>query len=127
MLKKFLFVIVMGSLLALMLGGCAIVDTSTQPIGPTVHMGGASFVQTSITIHKGDALTLVDDAPSTHIITNGSWVNGTAKPKAESGAPVANITFNGNDNGSIGPFTSTGTFHYYCTVHQNMNLTVIVQ
>lgn len=127
MLKKIVLIIVLGGLLALALGGCAIVDTSTQPLGPTVHMSGASFVQSSITIHKGDTITLVDDAPSPHIITNGSWVNGVAKPAQESGAPVVNINFNGNDSQPLGPFTSSGTFHYYCTIHPGMNLTVNVQ
>ena len=28
---------------------------------------------------------------------------------------------------TIGPFNTAGTFHLYCTVHQGMNLTVIVQ
>ncbi len=85
-------------------------------------------MQTSITISKGQSLTLVDDASSTHIIANGNWVNGSAQPKQESGAPVVNnLQFNGNDSKTIGPFNTAGTFHLYCTVHQGMNLTVIVQ
>jgi plastocyanin len=27
----------------------------------------------------------------------------------------------------IGPFTTAGTYHIYCTVHQGMNLEIIVQ
>jgi len=127
MLKKILFAIVVSSLLALLLGGCAIVDTSTQPTGPTVHMSGGSFVQTSITIHTGDSITLIDDAASPHTITNGSWVNGVAKPAKENGAPTVLLSFNGNDSQSMGPFTSSGTFHFYCTIHSGMNLTVTVQ
>lgn len=127
MFKKFLFAIVVVSMMALLLGGCAIVDTSTQPVGPTVHMSGADFVQHSITIHKGDSITLIDDTASPHTITNGSWVNGVAKPAKESGAPTILLNFNGNDSQSMGPFTTSGTFHFYCTIHQNMNLTVTVQ
>jgi len=127
MFKKFLFAIVLSSLLALMLGGCAIVDTSTQPAGPTVHMGGASFLQPSITIQTGQSISLIDDAASPHTITNGSWINGSAKQAKENGAPTVLIQFNGNDSQSIGPFTASGTFHLYCTIHQNMNLTVVVQ
>ena len=127
MLKKFLFAIVVSSLLALLLTGCAIVDTSTQPTGPTVHMSGADFVQHSITVKTGDSITLIDDAASPHTITNGSWVNGVAKPAKENGAPTVLLSFNGNDSQSLGPFTTSGTFHFYCTIHQNMNLTVVVQ
>lgn len=32
-----------------------------------------------------------------------------------------------NDSAAIGPFNTAGTYHLYCTIHQNMNLTVIVQ
>jgi plastocyanin len=89
-------------------------------------MGATNFVQHSITIRKGQEVNLVDDASSTHIITNGSWVNGVAKPKKEPGAPSVNQTYIGNDSAPIGPFNSPGTYHLYCTIHQNMNLTVIV-
>lgn len=127
MFKKLLFAFVAVGMLAFLLGGCAIVDTNTQPTGPTVHMSGADFVQHSITIKKGDSITLVDDAASPHTITNGSWVNGVAKAATENGAPTVLLNFNGNDSASMGPFTATGTFHFYCTIHQNMNLTVVVQ
>ncbi|MBA2286909.1 MAG: hypothetical protein H0W02_15665 [Ktedonobacteraceae bacterium] len=91
-------------------------------------MNQSNFVQTSITISKGDSINLINDATVPHIIQNGTWDNGVAKNVQESGAPtVNNLQFNGNDSHSIGPFTTTGTFHLYCTVHQNMNLTVTVQ
>ncbi len=124
--RLFLGLAVLG-LLSVLLAACAIVDTSTASSGPTVHMGGAQFLQTSINIHKGDTLNLVDDVGSPHIVVNGSWVGSTPKNASESGAPTANLHFNGNDSGSIGPFSTAGTFHYYCTIHQGMNLAVTVQ
>jgi plastocyanin len=27
----------------------------------------------------------------------------------------------------IGPFTTAGVFHLYCTIHQGMSLTIVVQ
>jgi plastocyanin len=92
----------------------------------TVQMGLTNFLQSSITIPKGSTLTLVDTQAVPHIITNGSWVNGAAQPAKEAGAPTVNQTFNGNDTHQIGPFNTAGTYHLYCTIHQNMNLTVIV-
>ena len=124
--KKMLIGLVLFGLLTLLLSACGIKDLSTAS-GPSVHMSGTDFVQKSVTVHKGDMLNLVDDAASTHIIVNGSWVNGTAKPAVEPGAPTINQQYNGNDSAPIGPFNTAGTFHLYCTIHQNMNLTVIVQ
>ena|ERR1051326_3809245 len=127
MYKRILFGLVLFGTITVLLAACAIVDTSTTASGPTVHMSGTNFTQSSITIHKGDMLNLVDDAASTHIIVNGSWVGSSQKPAKESGAPSVNVTFNGSDSSAIGPFTTAGTFHFYCTVHPGMNLAVTVQ
>jgi plastocyanin len=127
MYKKILFGIVISVLLTVLFSACAIVDTANQATGPTVDMGGASFLQSSITIAKGDMLNLDDTAASPHTITNGSWVNGVQKPAVEPGAPKVYVQFNGNDSAAVGPFNTAGTFHLYCTIHQGMNLTVIVK
>jgi plastocyanin len=128
MYKKIVFGLVLFGLLSVLLAACAIVDTSTLNANlPTADMGGASFLKPSVTIKKGDMLNLVDQAASTHIITNGSWVGSTQKPAKEPGAPSINQTYNGNDSAPVGPFNSAGTFHLYCTIHPGMNLTVIVQ
>lgn len=95
--------------------------------GATVKMGLTNFEQSSVTISKGSMLTLVDTQAVPHIIQNGSWANGAAKPAKEAGAPTVNQSFSGNDTHQIGPFNTAGTFHLYCTIHQGMNLTVIVQ
>lgn len=94
-----------------------------------VHMGNTNFTQSSVTISKGSSLNLVDDVAVTHIISNGSWVNGTPMPATEPGAPtVSNVQFtSAGQSQAVGPFNTAGTFHLYCIVHQNMNLTVIVQ
>jgi plastocyanin len=94
---------------------------------PKVHMNVANFTQSSVTIAKGSKLLLVDDVAVTHILANGSWQHGTATPVHEPGAPnVSNVQVNGNST-KIGPFTIAGTYHLYCTIHEGMNLTVIVQ
>jgi plastocyanin len=90
-------------------------------------MGPTNFVQSSITISKGATLQLIDDGQYTHILANGSWVNGVAKPAKEPGAPtVNNLQINGN-NAQIGPFNTAGTFHIYCSIHPGMNLTITVK
>ncbi len=92
-----------------------------------VHMGDSNFIQSTVTIKKGDSLNLIDDSSAPHIIQNGTWNNGTAQPAKESGAPAVQQSFNGNDSHAVGPFATSGTFHLYCTIHPNMNLTVTVQ
>lgn len=93
-----------------------------------VHMNSNNFVQASITISKGSSINLIDDVSVIHIVSNGSWVNNSPQPATESGAPVvSNLMFNGKDSHQIGPFNTAGTFHYYCSVHPGMNLTVTVQ
>ncbi|HLI07139.1 MAG TPA: hypothetical protein VKV40_11280 [Ktedonobacteraceae bacterium] len=104
--------------------------TSTPSSGggaPVVHMGPTNFVQSSVTIPKGSTLQLIDDGNYTHILSNGSWVNGVAKPAKEPGAPtVNNLQISGN-NAQIGPFNTAGTFHIYCSIHVNMNLAITVK
>jgi hypothetical protein len=97
--------------------------------GPSVHLGETNFLQPSITISKGSSLNLIDDVAVLHIIGNGSWVNNAIKPAREPGAPlVNNLQFNtAGQSMAVGPFNTAGTFHLYCSVHLNMNLTVIVQ
>ena len=96
--------------------------------GTTVHMGLTNFLVPSTTIPKGSMLTLIDDAAVPHIIQNGSWdASGTPKPAKEGGAPTVSQSFSGNDTHTIGPFSTAGTYHIYCTIHTNMNLTIIVK
>ena len=95
---------------------------------PTVHMSTANFTQSSVTIAKGSKLLLVDDTSVPHILFNGSWQNGSQVKQAEPGAPtLAGQMVNGNSTITIGPFTVAGTYHIYCSIHQGMNLTIIVQ
>ena len=97
--------------------------------GTGVHMGDTTFLQPSVTISKGSSVNLIDDVAVLHIISNGSWVDNVAKPAKESTAPtVSNLQFNSaGQSMSVGPFNTAGTYQLYCSVHLNMNLTVIVQ
>jgi plastocyanin len=125
--KKILGGLVIFALLSVLVAACGIYDTANVKTGPTAHMSNASFVPDTVTIPKGQMLTLIDDVAVPHSIKNGSWVNGQAEPASESGAPTVNQNFTGNDSATIGPFNTAGTFHLYCTIHPGMNLTVKVQ
>jgi len=95
---------------------------------PTVHIGGAHFIQDIVLVPKGSRLRIVNDGSVEHILQNGRWsANGTAQTVAEPGAPaVHNVDIKGGDV-EIGPFTTTGVFHIYCTLHTGMNLTIVVE
>jgi len=143
--KQFRLVLLMLAALALgsiLLVACARPGTPSASVGtgpsssgssssgggePTVHMAVSNFVQSSVDVPKGSKLMLIDDGAYVHLLVNGSWVNGTARPAKEPGAPtVNNLQVNGN-NVEIGPFATAGTFHIYCSIHPGMNLMVIVK
>jgi plastocyanin len=124
--KKILVGLVLFGILTTTIAACGIYDESSVPTGPTVHMGAANFLVPTITISKGQSINFIDDVAVQHIIKNGTWNGGSMVLKAESGAPTVNTTFNGNDNSTIGPFNTGGTFKLLCTLHQSMNLTVTV-
>ncbi len=125
--KKILIGIISIALFSVILSACTIVDASNLASGPQVKMGASTFLQTAVTIKKGQTLTLVDSSSAAHIIANGTWKGGTAKPAKESGAPTININFVGSDTHATPAFTTAGTFELYCTIHGGMNLTVTVQ
>lgn len=125
MLKKMLALLILSCLTILLLTGCG----GSAATGPNpVHMSATQFTQSSITIKKGESITLINDnAFVSHTIANGTWVNSTAQTGQESGAPaINNVQIGGGSSTTIGPFPTAGTFHLYCTVHVGMNLTVVV-
>ena len=103
-------------------------SSSSCQAGDTVKTGTSSFEQTCIALTKGGTLKVVQDQTSYHILDYGQWNGTTAQPQsAPAGAPaMKSLTLSG-PSVSIGPFTTAGTYHIYCTVHPGMNLTVEVK
>lgn len=129
---------VLGAIGGLMLGALLIGVIAQVPTGSsagatkagtkTVHLVAASFAPDIIALHKGDTLTIVDDGPVPHTITNGTWsADDKPVPGVEPRAPIIkNVDLNNNTK-TVGPFTTSGTYHIYCTIHPGMMLTIIVQ
>jgi len=131
-MRRLCVLLILYSVATVIVAACtsasAVTSTNAGTAGNEVHMNNANFVQPSITIKKGESITLVADTLVGHTISNGTWDNGTPKPARESGAPlVNNVSVGGNSSASIGPFVNAGTFKLYCTIHPEMNLTVVVQ
>jgi plastocyanin len=128
-----LFVLTIAAALTLTACGGAGGRTSSPADGggagtPAVHMDNTTFLTPSTTIQSGQSLTLIADTFAPHFIANGTWAQGDAKPAREPGAPeVSNLDIPGNGSGTIGPFTTPGTFQLYCTIHPKMNLAVVVK
>jgi hypothetical protein len=102
---------------------------SANPNGePVVHMAPDHFAQNVVLVPKGSKLLIVDDGSIEHVLQNGRWdTSGTAHPAAEPGAPtMRNVDITGGSR-EIGPFPVAGVYHLYCTLHQGMNLTIVVQ
>ena len=125
-MKKLLVAFILSSLVTVLLVACGGPGEGSDG-GNGVHMGDSNFLQPSVTVSKGSSLNLINDTSVVHIIQNGSWVNGTPRPKTESGAPTVSQEFDGTGSHMVGPFNTAGTYHLYCTVHEGMNLTVIVR
>jgi hypothetical protein len=95
---------------------------------PTVHMTADHFAQNVVLVPKGSKLLIVSDSSVEHILQNGEWdASGTPHALVEPGAPILhNVDITGGSQ-EIGPFTTAGVYHIYCTIHRGMNLTIVVQ
>jgi hypothetical protein len=102
---------------------------STGPNGePAVHMTVDKFAQNVVLVPKGSKLLVINNSSVEHILQNGARdANGTSHSGTEPGAPpLRNVDITGGSQ-EIGPFTTAGVYHIYCTLHQGMNLTIVVQ
>ncbi|QBD78013.1 hypothetical protein EPA93_19230 [Ktedonosporobacter rubrisoli] len=125
--KKIIFGVLGFALLTVLLVACTVRDQASLPTGPSVHMSASDFVQKTITIKKGQTLTLINDASAPHTVVNGKWEGSKQVAEKEAGAPTVSLNFTGNDRKSTPPFNTAGKFDIYCTIHGGMNLTVTVE
>ncbi len=105
--------------------GAASTGSNDQPV---VHMTANNFAQNVVLVPKGESLQIVDDSSVEHILQNGTWdTSGTAHPGGEAGAPTLRNVDITDGSKAVGPFTTAGIYHIYCTLHPGMNLTIVVQ
>src|SRR6266705_2493888 len=110
-MRRLYVLLILYSVATVLVAACASISSASSAnagtSGNQVHMNDTNFVQSSITIKKGESITLVTDTLIAHTISNGTWDNGTPKPAKESEAPlVDNVSVGGNSSATIGPFTS---------------------
>jgi plastocyanin len=127
MYKKLIFGMMAFALITVLFAACSIKEAATSS-GINARMGSSNFIDTKVSLKKGQSVTLVDVVSSLHTITNGSWDGSQAKPAVEPGAPQVHFSISSaGASQNVGPFTTAGTFHLYCTIHPGMNLEIDVQ
>jgi hypothetical protein len=87
-MKSLFVLLLLCSIASFSLVACGSIQASAQT-GNEVHLDTIQFAQSSITLHKGESLTLINDSNNSHIIANGLWENGTAQTVQGPGAPQA--------------------------------------
>lgn len=94
-----------------------------------VSMAAADFSTTSITIKVGQAVHFTDPAGIGGMHTICLGANGTCDTSAK--GPQAfqspGFTINAGDPAKDVTFDTPGTYKVTCSIHPNMNLTVIVE
>ena len=106
-------------------------SASSGPVAATsvvvLQMNTYGFLQTSVTLHRGEHLLLVSSSAEEHVLYNGTWSNGSPRIQREPGAPLINDMILREDTVSIGPFNTAGVYHIISLLHKGVQLTVIVQ
>jgi plastocyanin len=126
--KKIVFSLFIFACFTVLLGACKIVDASTLPKATSVQMGSSNFIQQEVSITKGQSVNLVNSPGSNHIIANGQWLNGAQQKVKEANAPTENdVNIAASSSLQVGPFTTPGDYHIYCTIHPGMTLTIHVK
>jgi plastocyanin len=95
---------------------------------PVVHMTPSNFMQNVVLVPTGSSLLIVDDSSAEHNLAYGRWdAHGSPHPLVEPGAPPLHDRVMNGGSMELGPFTTPGVYHLYCTIHQGMNLTIVVE
>jgi len=82
------------------------------------------FSQDSVTLHRGQTLTLVNNSLFIHIIGPGH--DGTLTP-APKGVPMTDrVLMQTNDTYTTPAWNKPGTYWLTCSVHPEMNIKVVV-
>jgi hypothetical protein len=99
--------------------------TAPRPIAAMdVGMVTRDFAKDTVTLHRGERLTLVNDSNAVHVI--GPGVN-THIASPERGVPLTGFhLMQTNAVLTTGPWMKLGTFYLTCSVHPGMTLKVVV-
>ncbi len=112
----------------LALGALAPSAFAAPPAAPpgTIGMSHEKFDQETVRIHVGDRLRFNNNSGWLHVIGPGDEGRFALEKGAPSlGARGAFLSESGNEFVTA-PWTTPGTFHITCSLHPEMNITVVV-
>ena len=106
-------------LLSILVAGCAAQSAANpSPAGATqISIKGLAFNPNQPSVTKGATITWMNDDGTTHTVTSG--VPGTPSGKFNQSLD-AGKTFSFT-------FSETGTYEFFCNIHQSMRGTVTVK
>jgi len=126
MSKKILYLAVLSFAVIAGLTGCYKNDYGTNPSSTSngtpgtneVWLQGMAFNPSAITVSAGTTIKWTNKDNITHTVTSGT-----------PGSPDGVFDSGNIGNGATFSFTfnTKGTFQYYCSIHQSMRGTVVVQ
>jgi plastocyanin len=125
---KKLFMLSIVAVTLWLLTSCGSTSSTASQNPNTVRVIGATFSTSSITITKGSTITFADDPNNgaLHILVIGQ----NAQQESEQGSPdfggLGGERLNIGDSWTSPPWNTAGAYHITCTIHPQMNLTVIV-
>ena len=87
--------------------------------GSSTPSNGKFFEPETLTVSKGSTVTWTNGDSTLHTVTSGSAESGNSGTEFDSSYLAAGKTFQH-------PFSTSGTFDYYCTLHPYMKGKVVV-
>jgi len=97
-------------------------ETKAKPVVKTVHIGDDFYAPGKLTIKRGSQIKWIWDKTNfdSHNVTLIKGPRGVSARKFTSATGSTGIHFERE-------FLTPGTYHFECTIHLSMNMTVIVK
>jgi plastocyanin len=101
----------------------------SAPAGPVINLSSLMFNPSTITVKVGETVTWRNDEPITHTVTSGRFMGidkSTGLRSSQQPDGMFNTKLGGKGKTFSFTFTKSGTYTYYCDIHQGMNATITV-
>ena len=127
-MKRALLVLFTMVVLVLTLMACGTTPgANTNSSAVSVSMTDMAFTPSTVTLHKGQSIELVNSSMVPHKFASGNWEDNTPSIHTMMSVPKITEGLNPGDRAVLGPFSITGTYYYLCTIHPGMQLVVRVE
>jgi len=104
----------------------SVVVAARQAPPGTIGMTHEGFSTKTVTIHRGQTLTFVNSSGFLHVIGPGDDGRLASEPNSPQLTADGAFLSEQNQTFTTGPWNVPGTYHLTCSLHPEMNLTVVV-